>query len=144
MVSGMTSSAGIGWVRFKCWAPQVATQLAKYAEQKNGRNAIVPAYERGLFEWRRPLTDDGRGVAKGNEVSDFLRFCACALMTIPISTADRDRDRTFQASYRQAMRHFVEPIEHGWVRVDPEKINELMYDERITINIEISRTVRES
>lgn len=125
---------GSGWVLFQTIHPQVTQLLREYCHKWPSNRLIVVGDDEVLL-WRRDPGVNG-GVRRGNQVSDFYRLVANAVIKFPISTVYESR--RWDWSYRDAVRGLVHILDSGWEAV-AEQVDEVIKDKVLHLEIYIDQ-----
>jgi hypothetical protein len=108
----MGTSNGSGWVEFTTIHPRVTECIKEYCA-KNARNDILELPS-GVLIWHRDPDESGRGVAENNQIGDFERMIAAAVLRFPISTVTHPEHRAWNWNFRPFVRDLVRISDSGW------------------------------
>jgi hypothetical protein len=140
----MGEANGSGWVRFQTIHDQVTAEIARYCSL-NERNDLT-YLEDGSIVWRRDPNLRGKGVAEGNECSDFLRMVAYSVFRFTTSTVWNDPKRPWNWNPRESIRPLVRVLASGWTPTadkTTEKVQEIMLSLKISSDGTVTGTVVE-
>jgi hypothetical protein len=130
------SSNGTGWVRFAVIHSHIAHAIEMHCKA-NPRNNFSQLSD-GSYLWERPSDDQGRGVAAGSEVADFIRVVANAVFVFKVSVVAHPNNRAWSWNFRQSVADLVRIIDHGWTaNATTEEVHEVAEQSVQSINANI-------